>query len=73
MRIRTLQVIIYGAFILGAVIAFAAVAIPSLSDFLTLFTYIGGIIVLCGIVSSVLLLRIPVCPDCREFNCRCSQ
>ena len=73
MRIRIIQVLLYGLFIFGAAIAFAAVVIPSLSNFLILFTFIGGIIVLCSIIASVLLLRLPICPDCREIFCRCPQ
>ena len=74
MKTRTIQALIYGIFIVGASIAFLAVAVPSLSAFLTVFTYFGGAIVLFGIVLCIALLRIPCCPFCRElFSIRNQQ
>ena len=67
MKTRTIQAVIYGIFIIGASIAFTPIVFPFLSVFSAAFTYLGGAIVVFGIIFCVMLLRSPGCPYCREL------
>ena len=67
MKTGIIKAIIYGIFIIGASIAFMAIAVPALSDFTAVFAYLGGAIVICGMIFCVMILRTPNCPFCREL------
>ena len=67
MKIKNIQIIIYGAIIIGAFIAFFAGLLPALSDYATAFTYIGGAVVVCGMIFSIFCLIHPTCIKCQKF------
>jgi len=67
MKVSTAKLVIYGILFIGALIAFIAILIPALSDLLAMFSLIGGLIVVLGIVFCVLVARTPCCPHCHEL------
>jgi len=71
MKIACVKVTVYSMIVTGALIAFSALLIPSLSGYISLFAYIGGTVVACGLIFCILVMRIPECPYCYElFNNR---
>jgi len=66
-KINTIKAIIYGAFIIGAFTMISAVPIPALSDHITTLMYIGGMIVVCGMIFSIFCLIHPTCIKCQKF------
>ena len=67
MKIKTIRIITYGAFILGAFIAFFARILPALSDYSTALICIGGAVAVSGVSFSIICLRYSACPNCKEF------
>ena len=66
MKVSTAKIIIYGLFGVGALVAFIVVLIPALSDLLAVFSLVGGLIVLLGILFCIIIVRAPCCPHCHE-------
>jgi len=66
MKIKTIQRIIYGAFILGALIMFLPFVIMPYSETLTVFVYVGGAMGVCGMIFSLMCLRNPGCRTCHS-------
>ncbi|MCL2628894.1 MAG: hypothetical protein FWD44_09410 [Oscillospiraceae bacterium] len=67
MKISAIKVIIYGIFCVGVFVAFVAVFTPVLSDSLAIFSLIGGVIVLIGILFCIITAITPCCPYCHEL------
>jgi len=67
MKINNIRIIIYGAVIFGAFIAFVPGWIHVLSDYATVFIYIGGALVVSGAIFGIICLRYHSCSNCREY------
>jgi len=67
MKIDTIRIIVYGAFIIGALMMFSAPMSSILSNYATIFMYIGGAVVVFGMVFCVNCLRFSACTNCKEF------
>jgi len=67
MKIDTIRIIVYGAFIIGALIMLLAAVLSVLSDYITMFMYIGGAVGAFGMIFCANCLRYPACTKCKEF------
>ena len=66
MKIKTIQRIIYGTFILGALVMFLPLLLFAYSGYLTVFMYIGGAMGVCGMIFSLMCLLYPCCQMCQN-------
>jgi uncharacterized membrane protein YczE len=67
MKKKYIILMIHGAFIFGAFIAFCPVVFSALSDYSSAFHYVGAGITVCGIIFSILCLRYPICSDNKKM------
>ena len=67
MKISTIRIIVYGAFIIGLLIMLLSWVLPVLSDYMAIFMYIGGAAGVFGMIFCVNCLRFPACMKCKEF------
>jgi len=67
MKIKTIRIITYGAFLVGAAIMLIAIFLPDLSDHMVVLMYIGGVTGLLGMLFLLLFVRCEPCPGCRDF------
>lgn len=67
MKIRTVHIITYGAFFIGALLMLLAVLLPAFSGHMVLLMYVGGAIGALGALFCLYFARLDSCPGCREF------
>ena len=67
MKIKIIQLMIYGAIFFGAFIAFCPAIFLALSDYATAFIYAGSVVIVSGIVFSIICLRYPSCSCCHKY------
>ena len=66
MKVKTIQRVIRGALIIGALVMFLPLIIFTYSDYLSAFMYAGGAISVCGMIFSLMCLLYPGCRTCQN-------
>ena len=67
MKVKTINIITYGAFLLGAVTMFLAAVLPVFSGYMTILMYSGGAIGIFGLLFCLSFMHSRPCPGCRDF------
>ena len=67
MKVKTINIITYGAFLFGAVIMLLAAVLPVFSGYMVILMYSGGAIGLSGLLFCLSFMRSRPCPGCRDF------
>jgi hypothetical protein len=70
MKIIYIKMIIYGVFLFGAFIAFCPAIFSALSNYTAAFNYVGGAIIVGGIIFCIMCLRYPICSDNKKMAVR---
>jgi len=67
MKVKTINIITYGAFLFGAIIMFLAAVLPVFSEYMVILMYSGGAFGVIGLLFCLFFMRCRPCPGCRDF------
>ena len=67
MKIKTIYIVTYGAFLIGALIMFLAAVLPVFSEYMVVLMYIGGAFGVIGLLFCLSFMHCKPCPGCRDF------
>jgi len=66
MKIKTISIITYGAFLIGALMMILAIISP-FTGFMSIFMYSGLVLGVFGLLFCLMLLRCQSCSGCSDF------